>query len=98
MSWQSSLLSTAIGVMHPSSHQSYLWHGYTYSWLPYRSCGYWCLSLRSHPLPTPEPCVVLQTHYHTSHPKLNFYAIVPKGPAEWWTEPHDRDQKFPSAK
>ena len=44
------------------------------------------------------PLSLLQTHYHTSHPKLNYYAIVPKGPAEWWTEPHDRDQKFPSAK
>ncbi|CAL5229131.1 g12399 [Coccomyxa viridis] len=40
----------------------------------------------------------IKTHYHTSHPKLNYYAIVPEGPAEWWTEPHDRDQKFPSAK
>ena len=43
-------------------------------------------------------CVMLQTHYFTAHPRLNYYAIVPKGPAEWWKEPHDRDQKFPAPK
>ena len=32
----------------------------------------------------------IKTHYFTSHPLLNAYAIVPGGPAPWWEEPHDR--------
>lgn len=43
--------------------------------------------------------VLLQTHYLTSHPRLNYYAIVPAGQTGpdgsdkgWWTEPHDRDR------
>lgn len=41
---------------------------------------------------------MLQTHYLTSHPRLNYYAIVPGGETGpdgsgkgWWSEPHDRD-------
>ncbi|KAK9835349.1 hypothetical protein WJX81_004140 [Elliptochloris bilobata] len=29
----------------------------------------------------------IKTHYFTSHPKLNYYAIVPVGPPEWWKTP-----------
>ncbi|KAI7842386.1 hypothetical protein COHA_004025 [Chlorella ohadii] len=36
----------------------------------------------------------IKVHYHTSHPKLNYYAIVPVGGPEWWREPHDRAQRF----
>lgn len=36
----------------------------------------------------------IKTHYFTSHPKLNAYAIIPKGPEAWWEEPHDRAQRF----
>jgi len=32
----------------------------------------------------------IKWHYFTSHPKLNFYAIVPVGGAPWWEESHDR--------
>lgn len=32
----------------------------------------------------------IKTHYYTSHPRLNYYAIVPKGGDAWWEEPHDR--------
>lgn len=37
---------------------------------------------------------LLQVHYHTSHPRLNYFAIVPVGGPEWWREPHDRAQRF----
>ena len=36
----------------------------------------------------------IKTHYFTSHPKLNYYAIVPKGGEAWWEQPHDRAQRF----
>lgn len=32
----------------------------------------------------------IKTHYFTSHPKLNAYAIIPGGPSHWWEEPHNR--------
>ena len=32
----------------------------------------------------------IKTHYFTSHPVLNPYAIIPAGPEPWWTEEHDR--------
>ena len=32
----------------------------------------------------------IKTHYFTSHPKLNTFAIVPVGPDPWWEEPHNR--------
>jgi len=38
----------------------------------------------------------IKTHYFTSHPTLNHYAIVPVGGPHWWAEPHDRDAKFPA--
>jgi putative glutathione S-transferase len=38
----------------------------------------------------------IKMHYYTSHPKLNHYAIIPKGVdvpgGRWWDEPHDRDR------
>lgn len=37
----------------------------------------------------------IKHHYFTSHPRLNYYAIVPVGGAAWWEEPHDREQRFP---
>ena len=37
----------------------------------------------------------IKQHYFTSHPRLNYYAIVPVGGKPWWEEPHDRVQKFP---
>lgn len=37
----------------------------------------------------------IKTHYFTSHPTLNAYAIVPVGGDPWWEQPHDRDEKFP---
>ena len=37
----------------------------------------------------------IKVHYFTSHPKLNYYAIVPGGGEPWWEQPHDRDAKFP---
>lgn len=41
----------------------------------------------------------IKTHYFTSHPTLNHYAIVPKGPlTDWWEAPHDRAAKFPAAR
>ena len=33
-----------------------------------------------------------RTHYFTSHPTLNYYAIVPVGGSEWWKDPHDREK------
>ncbi len=39
----------------------------------------------------------IKTHYFTSHPRLNFYAIMPKGSEAdnpWWEKPHDRAEKF----
>ncbi|KAG2426855.1 hypothetical protein HYH02_014708 [Chlamydomonas schloesseri] len=39
----------------------------------------------------------IKTHYFTSHPKLNYYAIVPRGGEAWWEQPHDRAAKFPAA-
>eukprot|EP00887_Chlorella_sp_A99_P004605 scaffold4.g4605.t1 len=32
----------------------------------------------------------IKTHYFTSHPRLNYYGIIPPGPPEWWKEEHDR--------
>lgn len=37
----------------------------------------------------------IKVHYFTSHPKLNYYAIVPGGAEPWWEQPHDRAAKFP---
>ena len=42
-----------------------------------------------------RPLPPAQTHYFTSHPTLNAYAIIPMGLQDpWWKEPHDRD-RFP---
>ena len=38
----------------------------------------------------------IKHHYFTSHPRLNYYAIVPVGPGPWYEEPSNRDEKFPS--
>jgi glutathionyl-hydroquinone reductase len=32
----------------------------------------------------------IRTHYFTSHPKLNAYAIIPGGPEAWWEEKPQR--------
>ncbi|KAJ9509386.1 hypothetical protein QJQ45_001837 [Haematococcus lacustris] len=40
----------------------------------------------------------IKVHYFTSHPTLNYYAIVPKGGPAWWEEPHNRDALFPVLK
>ena len=37
----------------------------------------------------------IKMHYYTSHPKLNYYAVVPLGlmgsnDKKWWEEPHNR--------
>lgn len=32
----------------------------------------------------------IKMHYFTSHPVLNAYAIIPRGPEPWWTEDHNR--------
>ena len=37
----------------------------------------------------------IKTHYFTSHPKLNAYAVVPVGCDAWWEEPHNRDETHP---
>jgi len=41
----------------------------------------------------------IKHHYYTSHPKLNYYSIVPRGPdfEALLKQPHDRDEKFPTA-
>ncbi|KAI8474952.1 MAG: glutathione S-transferase [Monoraphidium minutum] len=39
----------------------------------------------------------IKTHYFTSHPALNPYAIVPVGGEAWWEQPSDRGDKFPEA-
>jgi hypothetical protein len=58
-----------------------------------------CTTTIAHPSPDRQslamtraraPC--LQTHYFTSHPKLNYYAIIPGGGEPWWDHPHDRDR------
>lgn len=38
----------------------------------------------------------IKVHYFSSHPKLNTYAIVPKGNEAdpWWKQPHDRAERF----
>jgi len=36
----------------------------------------------------------IKTHYFTSHPKLNTYAVVPGGSEPWWEQPHSRDSKL----
>ena len=37
----------------------------------------------------------IKMHYYTSHPKLNYYAVVPKGldgtDNKWWEQPHNRE-------
>ena len=34
----------------------------------------------------------IKTHYYTSHPKLNTYAVIPVGPEQWWLDKaHNRD-------
>lgn len=42
----------------------------------------------------------IKMHYYTSHPKLNYYAVVPKGldgtDNQWWEEPHNRDSHLGS--
>lgn len=38
----------------------------------------------------------IKTHYFTSHPKLNFYAIIPKGGEAWWEQPSPRAAQFGS--
>lgn len=38
----------------------------------------------------------IKFHYFTSHPKLNYYAIVPKGGEAWWEQPHNRAERFPA--
>eukprot|EP00879_Flechtneria_rotunda_P000621 GHRR01000734.1.p1 GENE.GHRR01000734.1~~GHRR01000734.1.p1 ORF type:complete len:399 (+),score=90.37 GHRR01000734.1:149-1345(+) len=40
----------------------------------------------------------IKTHYFTSHPALNTYAIIPVGPGPWYEEPHNRAKQFPQAK
>lgn len=37
----------------------------------------------------------IKTHYFTSHPRLNYYGVVPLGCEEWWTEPHNRGETHP---
>ena len=41
----------------------------------------------------------IKTHYYTSHPTLNFYGIIPKGPntVKKLLQPHDRDRFVASA-
>lgn len=39
----------------------------------------------------------IKTHYFTSHPKLNYYGIVPIGCDAWWEEPHNRNETHPIA-
>jgi glutathionyl-hydroquinone reductase len=40
----------------------------------------------------------IKAHYYTSHPKLNYYSIIPKGNPNYMTEllqqPHHRDTQF----
>jgi glutathionyl-hydroquinone reductase len=38
----------------------------------------------------------IRTHYFSSHPKLNYFGIVPKGTGAWYLEPHDREGRFPT--
>jgi putative glutathione S-transferase len=40
----------------------------------------------------------IKTHYFTSHPALNTYAIIPVGGEAWWEQPHNRLEQFPDAK
>ena len=40
----------------------------------------------------------IKMHYFTSHPKLNFFSVIPKGGEPWWEQPHDREHKFKGAK
>lgn len=37
----------------------------------------------------------IKTHYYCSHPRLNYYAIVPVGGDPWQEESHNRDDLFP---
>jgi putative glutathione S-transferase len=37
----------------------------------------------------------IKTHYFTSHPHLNTYAVIPLGGEPWWEQPHDRTSNFP---
>jgi putative glutathione S-transferase len=39
----------------------------------------------------------IKTHYFTSHPKLNCYAVIPRGGAAWWEEASDRPERFSPA-
>ncbi len=36
----------------------------------------------------------IKHHYFTSHPRLNYFAIVPVGPGPWYDAPSDRAEKF----
>lgn len=46
------------------------------------------------PISLPPSLPTAQTHYFTSHPRLNHYAIVPAGGEAWWAQPHDRAERF----
>jgi len=37
----------------------------------------------------------IKTHYYTSHPHLNTYAIIPNGNPDNWSSPHDRERFTP---
>ncbi len=43
----------------------------------------------------------LQTHYFSSHPRLNYYSVIPKGDDDddrpWWEQPTDRPKRFEGA-
>jgi hypothetical protein len=66
-----------------------------------------CLVPRPAPLtphpntPTPHPpgsinMKHIKTHYFSSHPTLNAYAIIPVGGEAWWAQPHGRGARFPA--
>lgn len=38
----------------------------------------------------------IKTHYFTSHPKLNAYGIIPVGPGDGYSAPHDRGRVYPA--
>ncbi|GLC40101.1 hypothetical protein PLESTM_000993200 [Pleodorina starrii] len=39
----------------------------------------------------------IKTHYFTSHPRLNPYAVIPRGGDAWWERPSDRAEFFATA-
>jgi putative glutathione S-transferase len=66
---------------------------------PGRLPNLWAFTREICQIPGVAPTVRLEhikTHYYASHRTINPTGIVPAGPAIDFTQPHDRDARFPA--